>query len=105
MVTLCIHYKFDPAKIGDVRVYFEEEQKVIERSGGKIVGYFLSTDFAGATNEALGLIDLPSVAAYEAYRQRLADDPEHKHNIGRLEQAGAGVVMNRSFIQRVDGRS
>jgi len=104
MITLCIRYKFAPDKIADIRDYFEDEQKVIERSGGRIVGYFLPTDFAGPTDEAIGLIDLPSLAAYETYRQVLADDPEHKRNIGRLEQSGAGVAMNRSFIQRVVGR-
>ena len=105
MITLCIRYQFDPDKIHGVETYFEEEQKVIERSGGKIVGYFMPTDFAGPTNEALGLIDLPSTAAYETYRQTLADDPEHKRNIGRLEESGARVVMNRWFIRRVEGRS
>jgi hypothetical protein len=105
MITLCIRYKFDPDRINGVQTYFEEEQKVIERSGGKIVGYFMPTDFAGPTNEALGLIDLPSMAAYETYRQALADDPEHKHNVSQLEQSGARVVMNRWFIRRVEGRS
>ena len=101
MLTLCIRYKFNHHKFADVRKYFETEQNVIEQSGGKIVGYFLPTDFAGPTDEAIGLIDLPSMAAYEQYRQKLADDPEHKANIGRLEQSGAAVAMNRSFIQRV----
>ena len=39
MITLCIRYTFNPDKLADVRTYFEEEQKVIERSGGRIVGY------------------------------------------------------------------
>jgi hypothetical protein len=105
MITLCIRYKFNPDNISGIQAYFEAEQKVIERSGGKIVGYFMPTDFAGPTNEALGLIDLPSIAAYETYRQVLADDPESKRNITQLAQSGAGVVMNRSFIRRVEGRS
>jgi hypothetical protein len=62
---------------------------------------FLPTDFAGPTDEAIWLIDLPSMAAYETYRQVLADDPEHKTNVARLEESGAGVAMTRSFIQRV----
>jgi hypothetical protein len=105
MITLCIRYQFDPDRISSVQTYFEEEQKVIERSGGKIVGYFLPTDFAGPTNEALGLIDLPSMSAYETYRQVLADDPEHKRNASRLAESDARVVMNRWFIRRVEGRS
>jgi len=104
MVTLCIRYKFNPSRLADIRQYFETEQAVIERSGGRIVGYFLPTDFAGPTDEAIGLIDLPSLTAYETYRQRLADDPEHRNNIDRLEQSGADVAMNRSFIRRVEAR-
>lgn len=104
MITLCIHYKFDPEHLSDITRYFETEQPVIERSGGRIVGYFLPTDFAGANDKAIGLIDLPSLAAYEEYRSKLADDPEHKENIARLMQSGARVVMNRSFIRRVEVR-
>ncbi|MGA7868610.1 MAG: NIPSNAP family protein [Stellaceae bacterium] len=104
MITLCIRYTFNPDKFADVRTYFEEEQKVIERSGGRIVGYFLPTEFAGPNNEGLGLIDLPSMAAYEEYRKRLADDPEHKKNIARLQQSAAAVAMNRWFIQRAEQR-
>ena len=47
MMTLCIRYRFNPDRVADVREYFETEQPVIERSGGKIIGYFLATDFAG----------------------------------------------------------
>jgi len=78
--------QFNSDKLAGINEYFENEQRVIERSGGKIVGYFLPTDFAGPTDEAIGLIDLPSLAAYETYRQALADDPDHKRNIARLEQ-------------------
>jgi hypothetical protein len=101
MVTLCIRYKFNPNKIVEVRDYFENEQRVIERSGGKIVGYFLPTDFAGPTDEALGLIDMPSMADYEEYRKTLAEDPEHKCNVARLQESGAEVAMNRWLIERV----
>jgi hypothetical protein len=104
MLTLCIRYRFNPDKVADINEYFEEEQRVIERSGGKIVGYFMPTDFAGPTDEAIGLIDLPSMAAYETYRQALADDPEHRKNVARLQQSGSGVAMDRSFIRRVAAR-
>lgn len=101
MITLCIRYTFNPDKLADFRTYVEAEQGPIQRSGGKIVGYFLPTDFAGPTNEAMGLIDLPSLAAYEEYRKRLADEPDHKTNVAQLERSGATVAMNRSLIRRV----
>ena len=105
MITLCIRYKFNPDRFTDIREYFETEQPVIEHSGGKVIGYFLPTDFAGPTDEAIGLIDIPSMAAYEEYRKRLAEHPEHKANIARLQQSGASVAMHRWFISRVEPRS
>ncbi len=104
MITLYIRYKFNPDKIAGIKDYFDNEQRVIERSGGKIVGYFMPTDFAGPNDEAIGLIDIPSVSVYEDYRRRLADDPEHKANVAALGESGATVSMVRSFIQRVPVR-
>lgn len=105
MITLYIRYKFDPDRLVDVTQYFETEQPVIERCGGTIVGYFAPTDFSGATDEAIGLIDLPSLAAYEEYRRLLADDPAHKENIVWLQRSGARVAMRRSLLRRVAARS
>lgn len=102
MMTLCIRYTLDPNKLAGFKSYVEAELDPIRRSGGQIVGYFLPTDFAGSTNEALGLIDLPNLAAYEKYREALAKDPEHKNNVARLEQSGAVLAMHRSFIRRVE---
>jgi NIPSNAP len=62
MITLCIRYTFNPEKLADFRAYVKAEQGPIQRTGGRILGYFLPTDFAGPTNEAIGLIDLPSLA-------------------------------------------
>ena len=102
MITLSIRYILDPNKLSDFRSYVEAELEPIRRSGGKIVGYFLPTDFSGPTNEALGLIDLPTLAAYEQYRAALANDPEHKKNVARLEQSGVILSMHRAIIRRVE---
>jgi NIPSNAP protein len=101
MITLSIRYTIDPNKLSDFKSYVDAELEAIRRSGGKVLGYFLPTDFSGPTNEALGLIDLPTLAAYEQYRAALANDPEHKKNVARLEQSGVILSMNRAIIQRV----
>jgi len=101
MITLCIRYTLNPNKRQEFKTYVDAELGPIDRSGGRILGYFLPTDFAGPTNEALGLIDFETVADYERYRSTLANNPEHKENIARLEQGGAVVAMNRSLIERV----
>ena len=100
MYTLCIHYTLDPNRIAHFRTYVEAELQVIRRSGGKVVGYFLPTDFAGPNNEAYGLIDFPTLARYEEYREALAADADHKKNAAALERSGAVAAMNRSIVQR-----
>ncbi len=101
MITVSIRYTIDPNRLADFKAYAQAEQEPIRRNGGKIVGYFLPTEFAGATNEAPGLIDFATLAAYEQYREALANDPEHKKNVAKLEQTGAIVAMNRSIFQRL----
>ena len=74
----------------------------ISESGGSIVGYYLPTDFAGATNEAFGIIDFPSLAEYETYRAKLAAHPLHIKYVQALEHSGALLSIQRSLIQRVE---
>jgi hypothetical protein len=101
MITLCIRYTLDAAKLSDFEAYARDVAAPIERCGGKIVGYFAPTKFAGPTNSALALIDFESLAAYERYRAALAADGEHFEVAGRAARAGVILVEDRSFIQRV----
>jgi hypothetical protein len=72
-----------------------------DEAAAKTVEYFLPTDFAGPTNEALGLIDFSTLADYEQYRNTLANDADHKKNVATLEESGAIVAMKRSILQRL----
>jgi len=102
MITLYLRYTIDPNKLADFASYAAAEQIPIRESGGAILGYFLPTDFAGATSEAFGLINFPSLADYEVYRSRLAEHPLHKRNVALLESKGAVLSIQRSLIQRVE---
>jgi len=104
MITLHLRYTIDPNKLRDIRTYVEAELKPIRECGGDVVGYFLPTDFAGATNEAFGLIDFPSLADYEIYRAKLAAHPLHKQYVEALERSGALLSIQRSLIQRVEAK-
>ena len=85
--------------------YVEHELEAIRNAGGKIVGYWLPTDFAGPTNIAYGLIDFLTLASYEQYRKALADDPLHQRNADELTRSGAVLNMERSIIERCrDGK-
>jgi NIPSNAP len=100
MDTLCIRYTLDPNRVQHFRTYVENELEAIRNAGGKIVGYWLATDFAGPNNIGYGLIDFLTLGAYEAYRKALAEDSMHQRNAAELERSGAIVKMERSFVKR-----
>ena len=102
MHTLCIRYTIDPNRAKHFRAYVEAEQPVIERSGGKIVGYWVPTDYAGPSHVGYGFIEFVSLTSYEAYRKTLAGDPEHKRNADELDRSGVIVSVERSFIERIE---
>jgi hypothetical protein len=105
MHTLCIRYTLDPNRLKPFREYVEHELKAIRNAGGKIVGYWLPTDYAGPTNVAYGLIDFSTLASYEQYRKALADDPLHQRNADELMRRGAILNMERSIIEKCgDGK-
>ena len=102
MFTLCIRYTIDPGKVADFAAYAKGIAKPIARCGGTVRGYFLPTKFAGPTNVALALIDFADLAAYEAYRAKLAADDDNIQHARRAEAAGCILVEDRSFMQAVD---
>jgi NIPSNAP len=101
MITLSIRYTLDASKLADFAAYAETLQKPIAHCGASLVGYYLPTKLAGPTNIALALIDFPSLAAYEQYRERLAVDPEAVACLRRVEGAGAILVEDRAILRRV----
>jgi NIPSNAP len=101
MMTLCIRYTLDVNKLADFEAYARSLRKPIERCGGTYVDYYLPTKIAGPTNAALGLIDFPSLAAYEAYRAELLSDPDAVECLRRAEAAGCILNEDRAFLRRV----
>jgi NIPSNAP len=105
VITLYLRSTIDPNRFSAFEKYMAEEQPVIAQCGGKIAGYYVPTNFSGATNEGFGLIDFGSLAEYETYRSRLADHPLHKENVAALEKSGALISIYRALIRRVEPRS
>ena len=101
MITLSIRYTIEARKRQDFERYARSLTKIISRCGGELVGYWLPTKFAGATNEALGLISFPSLAAYEQYRERLAKDADNVEAIRRAEESGCILVEDRAIFEPV----
>ena len=101
MITLCIRYTLDARKRDDFERYARGLKDVIARCGGDLVGYWLPTKFAGPTNLATAMINFPSLAAYEQYRERLAKDDDNLDSVRRAEESGCILVEDRAFLERV----
>jgi uncharacterized protein (DUF1330 family) len=99
MITCCIQYTLDPHEIAAFEEYATRWPPLIERCGGRLVGYYLPKE--GATNFALALIDFDSLAHYEQYRARLAADPDARRNVADVAEARAILAESRSFLRRV----
>ena len=98
-ITCCIQYTLDPRKIDAFEEYAKRWESVIPRCGGDLIGYYLPKE--GANNFALALIDFPSLADYETYRQRLFADPEARENFLDAQESACILVESRSFLRRV----
>ena len=101
MITVCIRYTIDIQKTAEFEQYARNWPEPIRRCGGELVGYFLPTKIAGPTNFALALINFPSLAAYEQYREALMRDPEAKANVEFADKSGCILVEDRSILRRV----
>jgi hypothetical protein len=101
MLTVCIRYTIDIQKTSDFEQYARNWPEPIRRCGGELVGYFLPTKIAGPTNFALALINFPSLAAYEQYRDALMRDSEAKANVEFADKSGCILVEDRSILWQV----
>lgn len=98
MVTLCIRYRIDPTKRAAFEDYARALPPIVTRCGGRFVDYYLPTPLAGSIDTAIGLIDFPDLAAYEAYRRNLGRDAA----AAEAAHLAAGAILNeeRSFMHR-----
>ncbi len=99
MLTCFIRYELDPFKRAQFVDYARAWATIIPRCGGHLLGYFLPHE--GTDFEAWGLIALPSLAAYEAYRQRLKADPDGQANFAFAQRERFILREHRSFTQVV----
>lgn len=99
MLTCCIHYVLDPHRLPDFEDYASRWPPIVERHGGGLVGYFLPKE--GPNNVAYALIEFPSLADYERYRQALAADPEAQANFAHARDTRCILVETRSFLRRL----
>ena len=92
MITCFIRYEIDPFKREAFAAYARRWGEAIPRCGADLVGYFAPHE--GSSTTAYGVYHVESLAAYEAYRARLAADPAGRENYAFAER--------ERFIRRED---
>lgn len=92
MITCFIRYHIDPTKKSAFEQYARNWGQAIPRCGADLIGYFAPHE--GSSTLAYGVYSIENLAAYEAYRARLAADP--------LGQENYAFAQSEKFILRED---
>ncbi|MBJ6128201.1 NIPSNAP family protein [Microvirga splendida] len=92
MITCFIRYEIDPFKADAFTEYARAWGQAIPRCGADLIGYYAPHE--GSSTLAYGVYNIQNLAEYEAYRERLRNDPQGRANyeFARREQ----------FIRRED---
>ena len=92
MITCFIRYALDPYGLPAFEHYARAWGEAIPRCGADLIGYFAPHE--GSATVGYGVYSIESLAAYEAYRERLREDAAARDNFAfsRREQ----------FIRRED---
>ena len=97
MITCFIRYEIDPYKTATFEEYAREWGQAIPRCGADLLGYF--APYEGSSTTAYGLYNIPNLAAYEAYRARLRDDPRGRANYEFAQRERFILKEDRIFLR------
>lgn len=97
MLTCCIRYEIDPFKREQFAQYARAWGQAIPRCGADLIGYFAPHE--GSLTTAYALYNIESLAAYEAYRARLAADPLGKENFAFAQSERFILREDRIFLK------
>jgi hypothetical protein len=99
MITCFIQYDIDPHKIDAFEHYALNWGQAIPRCGADLVGYFAPHE--GSATTAYGVYHIQDLAAYEAYRSRLRDDPLGRENYAFSQRERFIRREDRLFLRNV----
>lgn len=99
MLTCIIRHQIDPTKRSQFVEYARNWAEAIPRCGADLVGYYAPHE--GSSTLAYGIYGVESLAAYEAYRERLAGDPLGRDNYAFAQEAGFLLREDRTFLKRI----
>jgi hypothetical protein len=97
VITCFIRYEIDPHKTAAFEEYAREWGQAIPRCGADLLGYF--APYGGSSTTAYGLYNIPDLAAYEAYRARLRDDPRGRANYEFAQRERFILKEDRIFLR------
>lgn len=97
MLTCIIRYEIDPTKKAQFEHYARNWGAAIPRCGADLVGYYAPHE--GSSTLAYGIYNIPSLAAYEAYRTRLAADPLGRKNYAFAQSEKFLLREDRTFLK------
>ena len=101
MIACCIRYEIEPTRAEAFAEYARRWGEAIPRCGADLVGYYGPHE--GSAQTAYGLYEIADLAAYEAYRAKLRDDPVGRENY-RFAQAERFIRReDRLFLKRLCG--
>ena len=98
MLTCIIRYHIDPTKTAQFETYARNWGEAIPRCGADLIGYFAPHE--GSSTLAYGVYEIESLAAYEAYRARLAADPLGRENYEFAQREKFLLREDRTFLKR-----
>jgi NIPSNAP len=98
-ITCVIRYELDPYKTAEFEQYARTWGQAIPRCGADLIGYFAPHE--GSSTTAYGIYNIESLAAYEAYRARLAADPLGRENYAFARRERFLLREERIFLRLV----
>lgn len=97
MLTCIIRYQIDPTQKDNFETYARNWGQAIPRCGADLIGYFAPHE--GSSTLAYGIYNIPSLAAYEVYREQLAADPLGRENYAFAQSRKFILREDRSFLK------
>jgi hypothetical protein len=101
VITCFIRYAIDPCRTEAFEAYARNWGEAIPRCGADLVGYFGPHE--GSATTAYGVYHIESLAAYEAYRARLRDDPLGRENYAFARRERFILGEERLFLRLASG--
>ena len=97
MITCVIRYRIDPTKTDLFVQYARNWGQAIPRCGADLIRYFAPHE--GSSTLAYGIYTVENLAAFEAYRARLAADPLGQENYAFAQKEGFLLREDRVFLK------